>query len=347
MRTGADISHWQGSFNAAQYKASGEDFIILKATENNTFTDGTFIARWRAARDASLPRSAYHFARPGRASVDVQADYFINAMRNVDWQAGDSWALDLETNDGGLGPTQLVAWADRWCERVRAALPNRGKFYSYIPFIVNTMGNPGRIPGGCLGWVARYRTDTPYAPIPGVADPHPNGWPDPPHVWQCSNGESGCVKDVASIGRCDYNRMTDVAFAELFGGGEPDVNQEEHDALMWLRANAASLRDQGVRMTAHGDPDVPANRTVNNLANVLGKLDAVAGTLVEHSAEHDAHTDMLTALAPDALVQSILSGLVAQGVVIPADIDHALLVEDMKVALQGMTQRFEPIGFDG
>jgi len=141
--------------------------------------------------------------------------------------------------------------------------------------------------------------------------------------------------------------MTDVAFAELFGGGEPDVTPEEHDALMWLRANAASLRDQGVRMTAHGDPDVPANRTVNNLANVLGKLDAVTGTLVEHSAEHDAHTDMLTALAPDALVQSILSGLVAQGVVIPADIDHALLVEDMKIALQGMTQKFEPVSFDG
>ena len=89
-----------------------------------------------------------------------------------------------------------------------------GLFYSYVPYIRGTMGNPGRVPGGCLAWVARY------GPAP-YADPHPKprGWPDPPDVWQCSNGVAGCVKTVASIGKCDYNRMTDQAFATLFSGG--------------------------------------------------------------------------------------------------------------------------------
>jgi hypothetical protein len=53
---------------------------------------------------------------------------------------------------------------------------------------------------------------------------------------------------------------------------EDDLTEAEHDALMWLRQNAVSLRDQGVRMTATGDPDVSAERETNNLANVLAEL---------------------------------------------------------------------------
>jgi hypothetical protein len=108
-----------------------------------------------------------------------------------------------------------VAWAERFCGRVTAALGGPGLFYSYTSFILGAMGNPGRIPGGCLAWVARYNTAGPYAaPLR-----RPTGWPDPADVWQCSDGSAGCVKDVATIGRCDYNRMTDEAFAKLFGGG--------------------------------------------------------------------------------------------------------------------------------
>jgi lysozyme len=213
MRTGVDISHWQATFDAARYKASGEDFVILKATEHEAYLDPTFKGRWAAAGSVGLPRGAYHFARPGRSTVDRQADHFIAALRAAGWRARDTWALDLE-DAGGVGPTSLAAWAERFCTRVRAALGGRGLFYSYVPFIRGQLGNPGRVPGGCLAWVARY------GPAP-YADPHPRpaGWPDPPDVWQCSNGQAGCVTDVASVGRCDYNRMTDAAFAALFGGG--------------------------------------------------------------------------------------------------------------------------------
>src|SRR5262245_29344283 len=49
---------------------------------------------------------------------------------------------------------------------------------------------------------------------------------------------------------------------------EDDLKDDERAALMWLRANATPLRDEGVRMTAMGDPAGPSDRTVNNLANV-------------------------------------------------------------------------------
>jgi len=59
---------------------------------------------------------------------------------------------------------------------------------------------------------------------------------------------------------------------------EDDLTEAEHDALMWLRKNAVLLRDQGVRMTATGDPDTPADRTTNNLANILARLDQLEVT---------------------------------------------------------------------
>lgn len=373
MKTGADISHHQATFDADRYYTSGEDFLIHKATEATDFVDDRFAARWRAC--GSRPRVAYHFARPGvRGPVDQQADDFIAVVQVAGWRAGDAWALDLETNDGNLGPTQLVAWADRWCARVRAALPNRGMFYTYNRFVIETMGNPGRIPGDCLGWIARYRTDTPYAPIPGIPNAQPIGWPDPPHVWQCSNGEVGCIKDVASIGRCDYNRMTDEAFNILFTGGEPDMTPEEHDALMALDNKIVEMAEQACRRTVFAvmtgglgmwsNPNRPGWEFYNDAVQAsatehLAEQHIALST--EHSAlsaehgalgdEHDAHTGILLKLDPatlvPAIVEGVLDGLVAQGVVIPADIDHDILVADMKVALTSMVQKFEPISFDG
>jgi len=205
-RHGADLSHHQATFDADRYFAAGEDFVFLKATEGAGFVDPTFRSRWQAA--GARPRGAYHFARPGGSPVDAQADHFLDTVRAAGWRAGDVWVLDLE-DAGGLGPASLVAWADRWCTRVRAALGGRGLVYSYPFFIRFQLGDPGRIPGGCLGWWARYAA-TPYE---GLF--RPGGWPDPPSLWQCSNGEVGCVTDIASVGRADYNRMTDEAFAEL------------------------------------------------------------------------------------------------------------------------------------
>jgi GH25 family lysozyme M1 (1,4-beta-N-acetylmuramidase) len=210
-RTGVDISHWQSTFVPSTYKAAGEDFVILKCTDGTNYVDPTFKARWAASKAAGVPRGAYHFARPSRSGADAQADYFVKTLRAAGFGDRDTWALDLEDEKSGLGAATLTAWADRFCDRVKAALGGPGLFYSYVPYIRGTMGNPGKVPGGCLAWVARYGP-SPYA----APYPRPAGWPDPPDVWQCSNGEVGCVKSVASVGKCDYNRMTDGAYSALF-----------------------------------------------------------------------------------------------------------------------------------
>lgn len=240
-RTGADLSHHQSSFDATAYAASGEAFIILKATEGASFVDPTFASRWRTVGSIGLARGAYAFARPGTATVDAQADHFLAVVRAAGWQAGDAWALDLE-DAGGLGPASLLAWAERWTGRVRAALGGRGAFYSGVAFVFGALGDPGRIPGGCVGWVARYRSDTPWA----APWRRPRGWPEIPDVWQCTNGETGCVRDVAGVGRCDWNKATDSAFAALFGGREEadvPLSDEEVDRVADRVATRLGLRD--------------------------------------------------------------------------------------------------------
>jgi Glycosyl hydrolases family 25 len=220
MKTGADISHHQQNFDARGYKDSGEDFVILKATEGRTHVDDRFRARWDDAGQQHLPRAAYHFAHPSD-SVNDQADHFIQVVQAAGVRAGDAWALDLEV-DEGQSAAQLVDWADKWVKRVQDALGGVGLFYSSTGFITGQMGSPGHIPGGALSWVARFNASI-QSPWEGLQ--RPAGFPDPPAVWQRTDGVAGRTKSVASVGLCDFNEMTDEAFATLFEG--PGIAQED------------------------------------------------------------------------------------------------------------------------
>jgi hypothetical protein len=277
MKTGADISHHQKTFDAKRYKDSGEDFIILNATEGTKFTSRTFAARWRDAGARNLPRGAYHFARPS-GSANAQADHFIEVVRAAGFRAGDAWALDLERAEG-RGPAQLVDWADKWIARVRAALGGVGLFYSGTSFITKSMGSPDHIPGGALSWVARYNS-TVRTPWKGL--PRPAAFPDPPAVWQRTDGKNGRTKRVASVGLCDFNEMTDAAFAALFKANvaasaglfvEDDITTDELlDALkseagqeILRAAVGAAFRHELRVATGPNDGSVPASTYFDGL----------------------------------------------------------------------------------
>ena len=49
---GCDLSHWNATVDFKALKAAGFEFAILKATEQVSYSDPTFPARWRAALDA-------------------------------------------------------------------------------------------------------------------------------------------------------------------------------------------------------------------------------------------------------------------------------------------------------
>ena len=109
MLKGIDISHWQEGIDLG---AIDVDFVIIKATEGNGYTDEMCDTFYQKAKSLGKKLGVYHFARPDLGnSPEEEADWFIKetlgyhkeAMLVLDWESGDL------TN---------VAWAKAWLDRV-------------------------------------------------------------------------------------------------------------------------------------------------------------------------------------------------------------------------------------
>ena len=109
MLKGIDISHHQKGIDLG---AIAVDFVIIKATEGNGYTDEMCDTFYQKAKSLGKKLGVYHFARPDLGnSPEAEADWFIKetlgyhkeAMLVLDWESGDL------TN---------VAWAKAWLDRV-------------------------------------------------------------------------------------------------------------------------------------------------------------------------------------------------------------------------------------
>ena len=71
-RFGLDISRWQGSApNLVQARNEGIEYVIIKATESNNWTDPNFASNLKRAREAGLLVAAYHYQRPVSAASQI------------------------------------------------------------------------------------------------------------------------------------------------------------------------------------------------------------------------------------------------------------------------------------
>ena len=73
---GIDVSRWQGEIDWRQARNAGVSFAYIKATEGGDIEDPKFQTYWTGARQAGVPRGAYHyfyFCRPAAQ----QARWFI------------------------------------------------------------------------------------------------------------------------------------------------------------------------------------------------------------------------------------------------------------------------------
>lgn len=77
---GLDVSHYQGDVD---WKTVAEtekyQFVYMKATEGNDFTDDTFMQNWEGAKDNGFLTGAYHFFS-ARSTGEQQADHFISVV---------------------------------------------------------------------------------------------------------------------------------------------------------------------------------------------------------------------------------------------------------------------------
>src|SRR5439155_21218837 len=79
---GVDISHWNGTIDWSQVAASGERFVVMKATEGTGYVDPTYSSNRQGALAAGLVVTAYHFARPdlhpAQAGAMAEADHYVD-----------------------------------------------------------------------------------------------------------------------------------------------------------------------------------------------------------------------------------------------------------------------------
>jgi GH25 family lysozyme M1 (1,4-beta-N-acetylmuramidase) len=227
-RFGPDISHHQEEKNVDLARAKPHvDFVFLKATEGTTVVDETFKTRWQKLTQLGIPRGAYHFARPGDASA--QAAHFVKVVKTQNgFRAGDVAIIDVENPNkephlwDGTTPTALRAFVDRFVKDVRQGLQvETVVLYTGLPFWNKNFGHPPKLPANCVGWLSRYRAAGPY----GGNFPRPAAWPDPPDIWQFTDGVEGEGKpkprDIPGIGTVDTSEMTVACFQRLFHADLP------------------------------------------------------------------------------------------------------------------------------
>ena len=155
---GIDVSGHQPSISWAAVKRAGVGFGWVKATEGQTFVDGSYTRHRREARRAGIPLGAYHFARPdtdvSNRDPVAEADHFLSVAEP---REGDLLpVLDLETP--GLTAAQMARWAKAWLRRVERAIGQPPILYTFPSFWTDRMGNSTAFARHPL-WLASYGPD--------------------------------------------------------------------------------------------------------------------------------------------------------------------------------------------
>ena len=127
MLSGADISDQQGSIDWSTFK-NNINFVLMKMSEGNGYIDTWVGNNRQQARNFSVPRGFYHFARPdlGNAPAD-EATFFINLVKGGQLLVGESIYLDYEVQFNG----GAVAWVLAWMQQVEQELGVKPVFYTY------------------------------------------------------------------------------------------------------------------------------------------------------------------------------------------------------------------------
>ena len=79
MKTGIDVSAWQGQINWQQVRSNGAAFAFIKASKQ-LFSDQRFKQNWPGAKAAGLPRGAYHYLTWDVSPVS-QARFFTSLIK--------------------------------------------------------------------------------------------------------------------------------------------------------------------------------------------------------------------------------------------------------------------------
>jgi lysozyme len=188
---GIDVSYWNSGIDWPKVRATGQRFVLVKATEGANYSDPTFKDNWTGAKSAGLLRGAYCFFHPN-ADPAAQANLFINSVKALNDSAEIPHALDLEVADG-MSPDKVVAGAKIWLDMVEQAFGRKPFIYSSVSFLGTSFVVMG---GGPPDWAKNYPLWLAWYPnqyTDGMVPLMPRGWYSWT-VWQYS--QAGTVNGI-------------------------------------------------------------------------------------------------------------------------------------------------------
>ena len=188
---GIDVSHWNGCIDFDKVKASGVEFVIIKAggSDKGFYTDSKFKENYEKAKAAGLYVGAYYFA--GKKFRGVEAG-FADAQRFIDILKGLKFEypvfIDIEAQENRY-KEEITDAAVAFCQEMEKAGYFVGIYASDISGFKDKLHHD-RIKD-YAHWVARYGNE------PKVCKEY--------GIWQYSskgsvNGISGSVDmDISAV----------------------------------------------------------------------------------------------------------------------------------------------------
>lgn len=204
MKTGIDVSVYQGNINFTEVKKSGIDFVIIKAHQSTNVADN-FEKNYAAAKAVGLDCGAYLFSTAlSEAEAEAEAKALIAALKGKQFEY--PIFFDIETaGQAHLGKAKCSAICKAFCE----AMEDAGYYvgvYSYKSFLESNISEDIR-KRYCV-WVAHF----------GVAETNYVGNYDI-HQYSDSGRVSG-ITGAVDLNHCitDYNVIKEKGF----NGFRPD-----------------------------------------------------------------------------------------------------------------------------
>lgn len=193
---GIDISHWNSCIDFDKVKASGIDFVIIKAggSDKGFYTDSKFRENYEKAKAAGLYVGAYYFAGKkfrGMEAGIAEAQRFIDILKGLKFEY--PVFIDIEAQENRY-KEEITDAAVAFCNMLESAGYYVGIYASDISGFKDKL-NHERIKS-YAHWVARYGNE------PEVCKEY--------GIWQYSskgsvNGISGSVNmDISTV---DYAKL--------------------------------------------------------------------------------------------------------------------------------------------
>lgn len=122
---GIDVSKWQQDIDWTRVRAAGTRFAFIKATEGGDLLDRNFRDNWDGAKQAGVPRGAYHFVFWCRPARDQIRWFIRNVPKDPDALPP---VLDVEWNNHSSCPrTQPAKARAKMREMLKAFEAHYGK----------------------------------------------------------------------------------------------------------------------------------------------------------------------------------------------------------------------------